>query len=978
VCRGLALLSLACLAAVTYAQEFESRLKPPLTKQQQDEKFHKPDVAAMPFEARLRGYEQRLKMEAESPFAGVKWRSVGPERQGGRVVDIARPRNLPNVLYVAYATGGLWRTEDDGNTWTPLFDHESAFSIGSIWVSDDGKTIWIGTGENNSQRTSYAGMGVFKSTDSGKTWRNMGLGETHRIGKVLVDPHNPNVVYVGALGSLYSENDARGVYKTVNGGRSWAQVLAGNKTTGVIDMQMDPRNSSVIYASMWDRDRRAWDFREGGFGSGIYKTVDGGVKWVRLSNGLPQTQDIGRIGLAVCPSRPERIYAFIDNQAAYKDTLDEDEFQPSGVLTPHRFVLLTEDEFVQVPKDELQHFLNNHVGQGFKAEELIDQVKNKKLTMDQLRVKLTERNPELFSEDQILAEVYRSDDGGAHWIRTHDKRMGPHGGYYWGKVFVNPVNADEAYTGGVIMLRSRDAGKTWKQVAEDCHGDFHVYYIDPANPRFQANGNDGGLCLSYDSGEHWRHMENMAVGQFTTITVDEKTPYNIYGGLQDNGTMKGPNSYMPGKSDVEEWTYVGGGDGSAVAVDPRDGGDTIYTAAQFGEGEGFNQKTGAHWGVRPTAKVDEPPLRYNWIAPIVISPHHPDIIYFGTQKLHRSLDQGKTWEDLSGDLTKNLPDGNVPFSTLKDISESPFRFGLIYVGCDDGTVKMTRDHGGIWEDITTPTPNKWVSRVVASKWDKATVYVAQTGYREDDFAPYLWRSTDYGKHWTSIVGDLPTEPINVVREDPSRKDILYVGTDMGVFVSYNGGVHWESLCGGIPHVAVHDLAIQPRAKDLVAGTHGRSVWVLKLDDVYALNDEMRAKDLALLPLDSMKRGKRWGFAYPTPETSPDIAKPELKGELWSKTAGKATLRVKNKDGKVVLEKDMDVLRGFNSFSIPLQTVAGRTVSSLPKREVKTVQDALKDPYEAFRPQFIPAGTYTVEVLKDGKTASVTWLLEAAT
>jgi photosystem II stability/assembly factor-like uncharacterized protein len=962
-----------CIAS---AQDYESKLKPPLSKREQDLKYHKPDVIGTDVQARLRSYEHRLQMERDSPFAGIKWRNVGPERQGGRVVEILSPQNKPGTFLVAYATGGLWRSEDEGYTWESLFDHEGAFSIGSVAANKDGTTIWIGTGENNSQRTSYSGIGAYKSIDSGRTWKNMGLCDTHRIGKVVIDPDNENTVYVGALGPLYSEGAARGVYKTTDGGATWKQVLQTDPYTGIIDVVMDPRHHETLYAATWDRDRRAWDFREGGPGTAIYKSKDGGRSWIKLQQGLPNTADLGRIGLAISPSRPDTLYAFVNNQAPYKDTMDEDEFQPSGVLTPHRFLLLNEEQFAQVPRKELERFFSGYLPKSIKLDDVLQKLKDKKMTLDELRAAIEKANPDVFVEDQVLEEVYRSDDGGMHWRRTHPQRLGPHGGYYWGRVFVHPQNPDEVYTAGVIMLKSTDGGRTWAEVVKKAHSDFHVYYIDPRNPRLQAVGTDGGIYFSLDSGGHWRHVENVSVGQFTTIAVDNKTPYNIYGGLQDNGTIKGPSTHKGGEGDPNEWTYVGWGDGSAVAVDPRDDGDVIYTASQFGQHQGQNQKTGDRWRIRPSAPDDQPPLRFNWISPILISPHHPDIIYLGSQKLHRSLDKGKTWEDLSGDLTRNLPNGNVPFSTIKDISESPFKFGLVYIGADDGTVKVTKDHGATWTDIATPAKNKWVTRLVASKWDKATVYVAQSGYRDDDFQPYLWRSTDYGAHWTSIVGDLPLEPINVVREDPNRKDMLYVGTDMGIFVTTDVGARWLALPGGLPHTPVHDLAIQARDKELVAASHARSVWVLKLDQLYALDKGLQGKELYVYPLETMHRSRSWGYGYPSPETDTAPPAPELHGQLWTNKPGKAVIRLIGKDGKVVKEQVQELVRGFNSFAISLQlSPSKRGVAAVKGRPIKTLEDILKDPYESERPGFIAAGTYSVEITVNGLTSKESWTLE---
>lgn len=934
--------------------------------------FHSKEVTPMSAQERLRGYEQRLRMEAASPFGNVKWRNVGPEIQGGRVVDIQGSRSN---LYVAYATGGLWKTTDQGITWTPLFDNQSAVAIGSFAIAPDGKTIWVGSGENNSQRTSYAGMGVFKSTDGGASWQNMGLADTHRIGRVLIDPKNPNTVYVAAIGHLYSKNAERGVFKTTDGGRTWTHSLKIDPSTGVIDLAMDPSNPNVLYAAAWERERRAWNFLEGGPESALYKSTDAGKTWHKLTNGLP-LGETGRVGVATSPSNPHIVYAFVDNQAPDEDEIYKDEFTASDTLTIHRFRLMTDEQLQGVPENKLSQFLRGNLPNGMQTSDVVKKIKAKTMGVKELSALMEEVDPDIFNEEHIEQQLFRSDDDGKTWKRLFTGNIGyTQVGYYAGRITVNPKDAMDVYLTGPIMIHSTDGGKTWAQIARSLHADFHAYFIDPADTTFRAVGNDGGLYLSYDSGNNWRHIENMAVGQFTTIAVDNAKPYNIYGGLQDNGTMKGPSTYQIGRSSPTAWTSINGGDGAAVAIDPREDANTVYSGSQFGSETGFDAITNDRWFFSVPAPKDKSKQRFNWVSPILISPHHPDIIYFASQRLYRSLDRGKTWEVLGGDLTKNLPNGDVPFSTIKDVSESPFRFGVIYIGSDDGTVKVTQDHGRTWDDISTPAKDKWVSRVIASKWDAATVYVAQNGYRDDDFAPYLWKSTDFGKHWTSIVGDLPTECINVVREDPTRKDLLYVGTDMGVFVSYNGGAKWEPLNGGMPHAPVHDLAIQAREGELVAATHSRSVWVLKLKQIYDLDKDLRAKDLFIFPVSNMTRSARWGLDNKADwDTSPTRAVP-LNVEVWTKQSGPAQLQIIDKDGKVVKEKQVQLLTGYNTVDIDLKLEDRKYgIVDPKKREIKTTKDALADPYESERPKFLEAGEYKIQIIQRGNKFSVSWKL----
>ncbi len=926
---------------------------------------------------RLRGFAIRQQMEKNSYFSQLPWRNVGPEHQSGRVLAVRTPATRPDDLYVAFATGGLWRTKDWGISWESLFDQESSFGIGDFALSKDGQTIWVGTGEPNSQRTSYQGTGVFKSTDGGKSWQHMGLADTNHIGAVVMDPKNPNTVYVAALGHLYTANEERGVFKTTDGGKTWQHVLKINDLTGVVELKMDPRNPSVLYASAWERERRAWDFRDSGPGTAVYKTVDGGKTWAKLGNGLP-SGDIGRIGLAVAPSKPDVVYAFVDNWNADPDAIYEDEYTPSGILTPRRFMLLDKDRFAAVDKAIMTGFLRNTLPQGTDAEKVIEDVKAGRMSMKDVGDAMRKRNPDIFTLERVTHEIYRSDDAGRTWKRTHAYKFGNHGGYYWGKIRVSPYDENDVATLGVGLLRSRDGGKTWSQTGFGLHADHHELFYDPNVKGRLVSGNDGGPYVSGDDGKTWRHLNNLPVGQTTTLALDMKTPYNIYVGLQDNGTIVGPSTSPIGRGSASPWKSIGGGDGSWVAVDPRDNGNVVYTASQFGAHMRFNQATGERAFVAPPDQPGQPENRFNWISPLIISSFHPDILYCGAQRVYRSFDQGRTWSPISPDITKNRPQGDVPHSTIKVLDESPLRFGLIYAGTDDGKVMMTPDGGFTWQDVSTPEKDKWVSRVVASKWDVNTVYATQSGYRDDEYKPYLWKSTDQGRTWTSIAGDLPEGFVNSVREDPVRKDILYCATGMGVWVTFNSGKNWEPLNAGMPHIAVHDIQIHPRELDLVAASHGRSVFILNLGPLHMLNDEIRGKDLHVWPAPdgafspSMPYRQRENW-----DASPDEG-PEARGWFWTREAGEAKMVIKDKDGKTIKTVSFEAARGLQQweFSMILTPAGDKSTIDAKNRKVTTAEEALTDPFAAVRAKYIPLGDYTIEMTVGGKTVTFPWKVAA--
>ncbi len=982
----LALLLVPALAAAQTnerEQAREERLEPglqapnapktkPLTKAEERARFHPGRVVGTSAAERSASYQKRLRMEADSAYGGLAWRNLGPEVQSGRVVAIVSPKDEPGTVLVAFATGGLYRTTDDGATWTSLWNAMPAFGIGDVAVSPDGKTILVGTGEANSQRTSYAGTGVYRSEDAGRTWSFAGLPESHHIGKVVMDPRDPKRAWVCAMGHLYSQNPERGVYRTNDGGRTWTKCLDGDEFTGAIDLALNPKSPDVAVAALWDRDRRAWNFRESGRGSSVRRTEDGGRTW-RPVAGLPSGDDLGRVGLATTPANPRLVLAYVDDQGEDRGWADEDDRAPSGKLTPRRFARLDEATLLALPRPALEAFWKDAAPEGAGLDDALAEVKAGKATVRDLMTRIEGRRPGLFEPGLTLDELYRSDDGGKTFRRI--ARFGPHGGYYWGKVFINPADANDIWVGGVEMLRSRDGGRTWATVEGGLHSDHHAVLWTGAPGKTRIwEGNDGGPYLSPNDGKTWRRLNNLSVGQTTTLALDPRNA-TLYTGLQDNGTLKGTRRYVPGRSDVDDWKPIFGGDGSWIAVDPREDGGGVYAAAQFGAHGFIEERTGARRSVVPRPIKGGEPLRFNWISPLVLDAFAPGLVYVGSQYLHRSFDGGRKWEAISPDLTRNRPNGDVPYSTLKDVSPSPLRFGLIYAGADDGRVTMTPDGGFQWLDVPTPRPDKWVARVLASRHAVGTVYCAQSGYREDDFAPYLWRSTDFGRTWTSIAGDLPMEPVNVVREDPKDPKILYVGTDMGVFVARDadakGGPHWETLGNDLGHLPVHDLAIHEGDDEIVAATHARGLFATPLAPLRLVTDEVRKAPLTILdapetavpsPLPSRGRDVWDGAQNGSGESVPTL--PIL---LYLSKAAEVDVELipgaHAWDAAAVVRQHLSLRKGLNRVLLPLTLRPGRTVPAdllaAPRPKPRTAAEALADPFAAYRPVFVKLGEYTI-------------------
>ncbi len=821
-------------------------------------------VAPTSAEERMKAIAQRKELGKKSLLNEIPFRNIGPVTMSGRVVDIEANPEDPTEFYVAYASGGLWYTKNNGLSFTPIFDSEDILTIGDIAVNWSKKIIWIGTGEVNSSRSSYSGIGIYKSINNGKSWDYLGLPESHHIGKILLHPTDENTVWIAALGHLFSPNKERGVYKTTDGGKTWKQTLYIDENTGAVEMDINPKNPDELYAAAWYRTRSAWNFEEGGKTSGIYKSTDGGNNWKLVTmdgSGFPTGDGIGRIGLAVYPKNPQIVYAILDNQNNKPDTAKKD----TSIYRLEDLKDLTKEKFAQLENKKLDSFLlRNRMFPKYNAQMLKDWVAADKYKPTVLHDYLNVNTG--FEADPIGCEIFRSDNGGQSWKKVNEKEVGIFFtyGYYFAKIYVSPYNENKVYALGFSSQVSTDGGKTWKSMDKNnVHGDHHALWINPKKDSHLINGNDGGCFITYDDGEVWFKANTPAVGQFYAITTDNAKPYNVYGGLQDNGVW-----YVPSQTGRNFFggtglgltsgneVNIGGGDGMQVQIDTRDNA-TVYYGSQFGSYARSNRITREGTKrISPRHQLGEFPFRFNWQSPILLSPHNQDIVYFGSNHFHRSMNKADTMITMTGDLSNGKKEGNVPYGTLTTISESPSRFGLIYTGTDDGNIHLTKDGGYSWEQLnqTMPVPSKsskkqiinyklqthglWVSRVLASQHKEARVYITLNGYRFDNFSPYVYVSEDYGASWKQLGKDLPNEPVNVIREDPKDDSILYVGTDGGLYVSFDAGNNFMMWNNGLPKsVPVQDIAIQSRENEIVLGTHGRSIYIAKLDDVQMLKKD---------------------------------------------------------------------------------------------------------------------------------------------
>ncbi|MEN8125300.1 MAG: glycosyl hydrolase [Bacteroidota bacterium] len=895
----------------------------------------------------------------ESIVQNIAFTSIGPSIMSGRVVDLDVNPNNPAEFYVAYASGGLWYTNNNGTTFTPVMDNSPTQNIGDIAIDWKKGTIWVGTGESNSSRSSYAGIGILKSIDKGKTWRNMGLKDSHHVSRIIINPNNPDEIVIGVIGHLYTPNAERGIFKTTDGGKTWNKTLFINNDTGIIDVDIVPGNFNIMYASAWERERKAWNFKGSGENSGIYKSVDSGNTWQKLTNdksGFPIGNGVGRIGVAAFDENT--VYAIVDNQNHREK--EKEKKEDKDKLKKEDFKQMDKTSFAKLDDKKLNEYLkSNRFPKKYSAKSVKKMINENEIQPSDLAKYLENANSDLFDTPVIGAQVYRSDNGGKTWKKTHEKYIDDlyySYGYYFGMVHVHPKNKDKIYIYGVPILTSEDGGKSFKSIGkENVHADHHALWINPNLNGHLINGNDGGVNITYDDGKNWIKNNQPEVGQFYTVNVDNAKPYNVYGGLQDNGVWMGPNNNSESKSWHQSGSYpfksIMGGDGMHVQIDNRND-SIVYTGFQFGNYFRINTKNQKSKRIQPQHDLGENPYRFNWQTPILLSVHNQDILYLGSNKLHRSMKRGEDFVAISGDLTKGGKKGNVPFGTLTSISESPFQFGLLYAGSDDGMVHISKNSGGNWTNISTKLPQDlWVSRVIASQHKIERVYISLNGYRNDDFKPYVFVSEDYGNSWKNISNNLPNYPVNVIKEDPADENILYLGNDQGVYISFDKGMNWNILENSIPRVAVHDLVIQKEVKDLVIGTHGRSIYKTKIDAIQDYS-KVKNKTLEILTIKDVRYSKNWGNSWSS-WSEPN----ELKFEIpyYTSKSGSKTIYIKNKDGLVLNSLKVDAEKGYNFEKYDL-SFSDNGLKSFQKKHKDTIIDKRKN-----GKYYLPKGNYIIEI-----------------
>jgi photosystem II stability/assembly factor-like uncharacterized protein len=846
----------------------------------------------------------------------LNFRSIGPAVTGGRIHDVESLPNNPSVIYLATASGGIWKSTNKGTTWKPIFDHQAISTFGDLAIApSDPNIVWAGTGEQNNRQSTSWGNGVYRSEDGGETWTHLGLVETRHIGRVRVHPDDPDVAYIAALGNLWTPSQERGVFKTADGGVTWDQVLFVNDNTGVVDLVMDPSDPNTLYAAAYQRLRRTWGFNGGGPGSGIYKTTDGGASWRKLENGIP-SGDLGRIGLAIAASNGQVLNALIEHETE--------------------------------------------------------------------------------------GGTYRSEDGGASWEKVNVLNQRP---MYYSHVYIDPTDEDRVYSLATSFYMSEDGGHTFRTMPTrptydvGVHSDFHALWIDPNDPKHFYLAGDAGLHETWDRGETFIRINNLPIGQFYAVGVDMREPYTIYGGMQDNHSWMGPSRTRHFIGIInDDWRQIGFGDGMYHQPDPSDH-RYVYGNTQNGGLVRLDPETGDHLDVEPYPKEGEPPYRFDWVTPSLVSQHYPNVVYFGGNRLFISRDRGVSWERtqdltravnrdslrlmgvLGADVKLSKNDGTSSYGEITTIAESPLDPSVLWVGTDDGNVQVSRDGGATWEEVSRKVLNvpdgTYVSRVIASIAGPGVAYATFDGHRDGDFAPYAFMTADYGRSWTRIIRGLPPEgSVNAIREHPRNPNLLFLGTEQALFVSTDGGGRWARFTSNLPTTLYDDLVIHPRDDDLVVGTHGRSIWIL--DDLSPLvhwSADVESSKAHLFPIRSATIFQYWKDTSYRGQNAYAGENPEQGAILsyyMSSSPDQATVSVSDEQGREVRRFDVPRTAGV------IHRVTWDLRHEPPPFEPDTGQvEALPVLPHPITPRgpFVAPGTYTVTFVADGTTSTQSVLVK---
>ncbi len=853
------------------------------------------------------GLSQAAKRYGSDYFAGLKARSIGPAGMSGRIAAVDVVLSDPRIIYVGTATGGIWKSVDGGVTWKPIFDSEPTSSIGDVTIDQQRpEVIWVGTGEANPRNSAGVGRGVFKSLDGGETWQFLGLEKTERISRVLLDPTRTETAFVAAMGTTWGENPERGIFKTEDGGKTWRKVLYVDEKTGAADLAIDPRNPNRLLAAMWEHRRWPWFFNSGGPSSGLYLSTDGGETWKKITekDGLPKG-NLGRIGISFSRSNPEIVYALVEAERS---------------------------------------------------------------------------------------ALCRSEDGGRTWKIVNDSPGVSPRPFYYSDIRVHPAKENTVYRLGGNLDISIDGGKSFKPLMSffAVHGDFHELWIHPEDGERMIVGGDGGIAFTFNGGKSWDFVQNLPLGQYYHVSVDLERPYNIYGGLQDNGSWRGPSWVLNGPAIFNfHWQPVGFGDGFGTLAHPKDT-KLGYCMSQGGYLMRFNTETGEQKDIRPPSP-EGVELRFNWNAAIAVDPFDPHILYYGSQFLHKSTDEGRTWKIISPDLTSNDPEKQKQAEsggltrdvthaenhcTILTIAPSPLKRGMIWVGTDDGKVQLTQDDGATWKDLSpkilgkkgsAPPPGTWIPCIEASHHDPGTAYVAFDDHRRSNWKPYLFMTEDYGETWTSLVTPEIDGFIHVIREDPGERNLLFLGTEFGLFVSLDRGKSWMKWTHGFPTVPVNDIVIHPRDHDLVVGTHGRSLYIL--DDITPLRElkeEIKNRKLHLFKVNDVYQFRTgWmTMGYLAPGDAEFQGENRKYGALITYSLSEEALK---KTSENEAQKESIKIEIFDSEGKLVRTLKGEKKYGMNRINWDLRHEPFKtlfDPFEGFFPQIGPLvlpGKYKVRI-----------------